>query len=166
MLHHVSFSVRDPAKCAAIVAELVAGQVLDAPCPPFPTGSRFVLLHDQSGALIELTPWGSVLDPGQRGIGQDPEMRPHSASHILIGTPLASQAVLTAAGRHGLRAISADAGLFRLIKVWIEDSLLLELLPPEHAADYIDSFGPGGAAALNHRLRELEQSLATRGRAT
>ena len=160
MLHHASFSVHDPARAAALIADLVCGRAVRAPCPPFPAESWFVIFGDEAGSLIELTPWGSVLDPDQRGISNDADMRPHSASHVLVGTPHASSELISLAAQHGLRAAHANAGLFEFVKVWIEDSMLLELLPPEFAPAYVECFGAAGAASVDAKLRWLEQQIA------
>ena len=160
MLHHVSFSVHDPNRAAAIISDLIAARPVRAPSPPFPAGSWFVIMGDATGSLIELTPWGSVLAPDQKGIAQDPEMRPHSASHLLVGTPLATVEILALAVKNELRATEVSAGLFQFVKVWIEDSLLLELLPPEHKASYVECFGTIGAPSLDGKLRALEQQIS------
>jgi len=162
MLHHVSFSVHDPARAAMMISDLIGAAAIRAPCPPFPTGSWFVVMGDAVGSLIELTPWGAVLDPDQKGIGVDPLMRPHSASHVLAGTPLTTEEILALAERKGLRAAATSAGLFQFVKVWIEGSLLLELLPPEHLSAYVACFGASGALSLSDQLRNLEQEAACR----
>jgi catechol 2,3-dioxygenase-like lactoylglutathione lyase family enzyme len=160
MLHHVSFSVRDPERAASVAAELLAARAVRAPSPPFPVGSWFVVKGDEMGSLIELTPWGSVLDPARPGITSDPHMRPHSASHVLASTPLATAEILAVADREALRAQAVSAGLFRFVKIWIEDSLLLELLPPENIRDYVECFGVAGTSSLDGRLRSLERDVA------
>lgn len=159
MLHHVSFSVRQPALAASRASELLGAVPIKAPSPPFPDGSWFVVQGDDAGSLIELTPWESVHDPQARGIASDPQMRPCSASHLLASTPLSTEKVLELAQRSELRAATVDAGLFRFVKVWIEDSFLLEVLPPEHAQAYADCFGGSDLANLDARLRGLEERL-------
>lgn len=160
MLHHVSFSVRDPGRAAAMISQLVGARSVRAPCPPFPAGSWFVVMGDSVGSLIELTPWGAVLEP-QKGIGVDPQMRPHTGSHVLAGTNLSSEEVVQAAERNGLNAKIVNAGLFQFVKVWIEGSLLLELLPPEHLPSYVECFGELGVSCLNKRLRDLEEEISS-----
>ena len=49
-----------------------------------------------------------------------------------------------------------DARLFKVIKVWIENAVLIEFLTPEIASSYVATFGPAGMATLDVRLRELE----------
>ena len=161
MLHHVSFSVRDPSRAASLISELVGCKAVRAPSPPFPAGSWFAIFEDEAGTLIELTPWGSVLAPDAKGIGSDPDMRPYSASHVLAGTSHSADELMELAAQHGLRAALANAGLFRFVKVWVEDSLLLELLPPEFAPAYMECFGAAGADLLDARLRKLEQEIAS-----
>jgi hypothetical protein len=159
MLHHVSFSVRQPALAASIAGELLGATPIEAPSPPFPNGSWFVVLGDNAGSMIELTPWQAVHDPNARGMGSDPQMRPCSASHLLASTPHCASEIMALAQRMQLRAAEVDAGLFRFVKVWIEDSFLLELLPPEHAPSYVDCFGGKGLSNLDTRLRDLEGSF-------
>lgn len=159
MLHHVSFSVRNPHEASTVLSELVGGVALKAPAPPFPRGSWFVTLADEVGSMIELLPWGAVQT--RAGISQDPEMRPHTASHVLIGSPLNEEEVLAIAERQNLVAQPLDTGLFRIVKVWIEDSLLIELLTREHRLRYVDAFASRGMQKLDGQLRRLEQELST-----
>lgn len=158
-LHHVSFGVRDTDSAAAAVAKLTGGTVVAAPSPPFPLGSRFVVSGDAVGTLIELTPWGLVHSPSAKGLAADPDMRPYSASHVLMGSPNSSDEIITEAQNLGLRSAAVDAGLFTFVKVWIENSFLLELLPPEASAAYLNAFGTDGVPQIDRRLRELERSL-------
>ena len=157
-LHHVSFGVRDIDRAATAVADLTGGRVVDAPSPPFPTGSRFVVFDDPSGTLIELTPWGMVHTPSGKGLSTDPGMRPNSASHVLVSSPKPCDEIMACARRLNLRATRIDAGLFAFVKVWIESSFLLELLPPEARSDYTGTFA-GDFEMVDERLRQLERTL-------
>jgi hypothetical protein len=158
MLHHVSFSVHAPERAASIAAALMGGSAVRGPSPPFPSGTWFALAGDDGGSLIELTPWGTIVDP-QAGLARDDAMRPRTASHVLASTPLPAERVVALAEREGLRVAAVDAGLFRFLKVWIEDSFLLELLTPEHRNDYVACFGAHGIERVDERLRTLERTI-------
>ena len=159
MLHHVSFSVREPDRAAALVAELTCGRVVAAPSPPFPVETRFVLLGDAAGGMIELLPWGTIHSPVENGLPNDHEMRPFSASHVLVSSPHSAETLVSVAQHQQLRATLIDAGLFKFVKVWIEDSFLLELLPAETASAYSDVFSAAGWSTVDERLRQLERQL-------
>lgn len=159
MLHHVSFSVHAPERAAAITAALMGGSAVQGPSPPFPPGTWFALAGDDAGSLIELTPWGTVVDP-QKSLARDEAMRARTASHVLASTPLSGERVAALAAREGLRAVPVDAGLFRFLKVWIEDSFLLELMTPEQRNDYVACFGVDGIERVDERLRGLERTIA------
>lgn len=158
-LHHVSFGVRDIERAADAVAELAEGRVVAAPSPPFPAESRFVVFGDAVGTLIELTPWGMVHSPSGRGLTNVPELSPYSASHVLMSSPRSADDIVAHAQGLSLQSAKVDAGLFTFVKVWIEDSFLLELLPPEASKAYADTFGTTGAMLIENRLRELEGRL-------
>ena len=164
MLHHVSFSVHVPERAASIAATLMGGSAVRGPSPPFPAGTWFALAGDDAGSLIELTPWGTVVDP-QAGIARDDAMPARTASHVLASTPLSTDGVVALAECAGLRAVPVDAGLFRFLKVWIEDSFLLELLTPEHRNDYVACFDTHGIARVDERLRGLERTISAAMRA-
>jgi hypothetical protein len=83
-------------------------------------------------------------------------MRDRTGSHVLLSTPRSSQAVQTIAAREGWRSEVVEARLFRVLKVWVENALLIECLTPEMHAAYVETFGGGGLAMLDSKLRELE----------
>jgi hypothetical protein len=160
MLHHVSFSARSPQSAAEAMAELLCAVAVRAPSPPFPGGSWFVVCGDACGGMIELTPWGYVVDP-VAGLAHDPEMRPRSASHVLAGSALPAGELMARARRRGLAARVVDTGLFGFVKIWVEEGLLLEVLPPEQLPRYVACFGESGVADLDSRLRSLEAAIRT-----
>jgi hypothetical protein len=53
-----------------------------------------------------------------------------------------------------------ETGLFRIIKVWIDGNVLVELLAKGEADRYVEVFGSRGAAQLDRKLRDLEVKLA------
>ena len=166
MLHHVSFSVHDTAGVAQGIANLLKAEALRAPAPPFPDGSWFVVLGDEAGSLIELTPWGTVFDP-REGVAFEPAMSPRSASHVLVSTSRVKDEVLTLANELGWRASVVDTGLFKFVKIWIDETLLLEVLPAEFQRGYRDAFNGKNLPTLGQRLHRLEATvkdiLALRG---
>jgi hypothetical protein len=92
----------------------------------------------------------------------DAEMRPRTGSHVLVSTPLPEDAVFAIAGQEGLQAASIDTGLFQFIKVWVEETVLVELLTPRQLPAYLASFGPAGARTLEAKFRDLEHALSRR----
>lgn len=161
MLHHASFNVRQPGSVAKILAEMLAATALRAPSPPFPDDSWFVLYGDSAGSFIEILPWGAILTPDARfGVGQDEEMRAYAGSHVLLSTPNSEAKIEALAAGAGWRTQLVDARLFKVLKVWIDNATLIELLTPAMTAAYIETFGSAGMASLDGKLRRLETPAA------
>jgi hypothetical protein len=160
MLHHISFSARQPEIVAKGVAKLLDCTALRAPCPPFPNGSWFVCLGDALGTLLEVLPWGYVQDK-EGGIGKsvDDLMRDRSSTHVLIQTPRSTSQIETIANEEGWDCLPASAGFFDFTKVWVEGTFLIELMTPEQAMSYTANFGIGGMPELDDKLRELEHAM-------
>jgi hypothetical protein len=163
MLHHVSFNARNPERAARVLSALMDAVAVRLPAPPFPKGAWSVACGDGQGSLIELIPWGHVLDAEARGgVAHDDEMRPRTGSHVLAGTPLSAEMVLAIAQREQVRVAPTNAGLFQFIKVWVEDALLVELLTPQQLPAYLACFGPAGLRTLDAKFRDVERAFVNR----
>lgn len=162
MLHHVSFNARrEPRQVAQRLAQILGAHAIRAPQPPFPEGSWFVVYGDAQGTLIEVLPWGKVLHPeATAGMRDDPDMRPHHGTHVLLGTSRSVDDVLAMAKAHGWRAGLASAGLFSFVKVWVDDTFLVEVMTPEQTEDYVRAFNRDGLMTLDQRLRQIEAAIA------
>lgn len=57
MIHHISFAAHEPRHTAEALAEIMLGQVIQAP-PEFPADSWFVLACDLHGTFVEALPAG------------------------------------------------------------------------------------------------------------
>lgn len=156
MIHHVSFSARNPEIAARGIAQLLDCQALRAPCPPFPDGSWFVCLGDAFGTLLEVLPWGHVQDKEGGAKRVDELMRDRSSTHLLMQTPLSTTRIEAIAKEQGWECQSASAGFFDFTKVWVEGVFLIELMTPEQALGYVANFGTRGIAGLDGKLRGLE----------
>jgi hypothetical protein len=160
MLHHASLNARHPHKAARILAEMAGAAVVQAPSPPFPVDSWFVCYGDDGGSFVEVIPWGKVLDPDARfGIGEDLEMRPRSGAHVLVSSNRSLETIQTIAAREGWRSQVIDTRLFKVVKVWVENTVLIEFLPAELSAAYLETFNAVGLATLDGKLRALEAAV-------
>ncbi len=153
MIHHISIAANQPLHVAQVLAELWQGQVI-----PFPNhaGSYVVLTFDPHGTLIEVCPRGTELAPGEGDQGvqfiQNPQSSAYTAVHAAISVPASEAQIREIAAREGWRAVCCDrAEYFEVIEFWIENQLLLELLPPTFAAKYLAFMQP----------QALQQVLAT-----
>jgi hypothetical protein len=160
MIHHMSFAVRDTEHVAHVLAELMGATALKAPTPPFPYRAWLVVAGDAHGTFLEIVPEGSIFDPdAPLGVWQRPAKVQPGSAHVLVSSGLAGEAIQMIASREGWRAQEVETGLFKIVKLWVEDTLLVEFLAAGEAQRYIDAFGAAGMASLNARLRELETSL-------
>jgi hypothetical protein len=161
MIYHASFNALNPRRVAAALAELLGATAVRAPNPPFPNGAWFVCYGDAKGSLIEVLPWGIVLDPLMAGgMDHDDQMRNRSGSHMLVKTPLDAGTVLALAAREDWRARVASERGFKVIKLWIENSFLIEMMTPEMAKAYAGIYGARGMPLLEERLRFIEAALS------
>ena len=150
MIHHISIAARDPQRVAAVLAELFGGHSF--PFPPFP-GGYIALPSDPLGTAVEVIPLGDELVPGAEGeqVSSRASERPsdYTATHAAISVPVSEERIKEIAAREGWRAETFNRiGVFGLVEFWLENRLLVELLPPEMQGQYLDFMTPENYAAL------------------
>jgi hypothetical protein len=161
VIHHMSFGVRDTHRVAHVLAELLGATAVRAPTPPFPHGAWLVCAGDDHGTFIEIVPATTFFDrDAPLGVRQGPEVHRASAAHVLVSSPLPAIAIQEVASREGWAAQEIETGLFKIVKLWVEDVILVEFLAKGETQRYIDAFGSKGMASLEGKLRALETELA------
>jgi hypothetical protein len=158
MIHHLSIAARDPKHAAGVLAEIMGGK--SVPFPPNP-GSFFALQLDEHGSGVEVYPAGTELEPGgdvggsfvkraERGFG---------STHFALSVKTDAATVKKLAAETGWQCYDCNRGPFHVIEVWVENHLMVEVLPPEYAAEYlaftdrnkfIASMERAGASAARH----------------
>lgn len=144
MIHHISISARNPHHVANVLAEVLDGRV--SLFPPN-VNSYVVWMGDQYGTMIEVYPLGSELMPGQGQDGatfcQNAHPYAYSAVHAAISLTTSQQHIQEIADREGWRTVCCDRdGIFNVIEFWVENRLMLELLPPELTFRYLNVVQP------------------------
>ncbi len=143
MLHHISIPVENPLHVAQVLAELLKGQA--APFPSNP-GSYMVIEGDVHGTVIELYPAGTELIPGYAahpvGFALNAFASPFTGVHAAMSVPTDAETIAEIGDREGWRTVTCDRGPFKVIEFWIENKLLLELLPAPLATQYLEFMQP------------------------
>ncbi len=139
MIHHLSVSAADPQGAAEFFADLMSGVVVDFPPNP---GSYMVFKADGRGTAIEIYPAGSVMEPnGEPGaifVRQPEGADRRSPTHFALSVDLAQDEILARAATRGWDAFVCDrGGHFRVVEVWIENTWLVEVLPPAFSTEYL-----------------------------
>ncbi len=138
MIHHLSIAARDPKTAAGVLAELMGGT--SVPFPPNP-GSFFALQLDDHGSGVEVYPAGTQLEPnGETGGGfvKHPQSGPgYGATHCAISVSTDAAKVARIAKSAGWNCFDCNRGPFHVIEVWVENATMIEVLPPEYAAEYL-----------------------------
>lgn len=157
MINHISIAANEPERVANFIAELWEGYVY--PFPPAPN-SFFVLANDGKGTALEITPAGTVLVPGE-GLPDENDLDAvteeheaqfvrsefvprYVATHININTRKSIEEIRELAKREGWRVLVCNrgGGLFQLVEVWVENTLMLEVMTPEQTERYIEITDP------------------------
>jgi len=154
MIHHLSIAAKDPKHVADVLAEFMGGKAV--PFPPNP-GSYFALQLDEHGSGVEVYPAGTELHPGgEVGAGfAKAQPRGYGATHFALSVATDAATVKTIAKREGWNCFDCNRGPFHVIEVWVENNLMVEILPPEYAREYLDFTRPDKfVAALNNAPRQ------------
>jgi len=164
MIAHVSIPARHPRDTALLLATLIDGEVFAFPVVP---DAYIAVARDGSGLAIEVYPDGAAHHPGH---GEpDPAVQPQgpralpwedqihadgvqlrpSAFHLALVSKLGDEAVMALARRAGLRAVRCDrGGVFGLVELWLDNTLLVEVLNPQEARRYRAFMNPAACAAM------------------
>lgn len=146
MIHHLSIPAKDPLHVAKIMTELFGGVLTDF--GPY-KNSYMVWMRDEYGTAIEIYPAGTEMLPdanqemlpdanqGQANFRHNPNASAFIATHAAISINREKEEIFALASREGWRAIQLSRGSFDVIEFWIENSVMLELLTPEMANDYL-----------------------------
>jgi hypothetical protein len=137
MIHHLSIAARDPKHVAGVLAEFMGGRAV--PFPPNP-GSFFALQLDDHGSGVEVYPAGTELRPGGEvgaGFAKQSVARGFGPTHFALSVAAGADAVEAIARREGWHAFRCNRGPFHVIEVWLENESMVEILPPEYAAEYL-----------------------------
>lgn len=142
MIHHLSIAAKNPDRVANVLAEVWQGKAY--PFSPHP-GSYMVFPGDEFGSAIEIYPLGTELTPTD---GDDPnfDYNPNTseltATHAAVSVPTSPETIAQIGDREGWRVQVCDRGPFHVVEFWVENRLLLELLPPAMASEYLEFVKP------------------------
>lgn len=140
MLHHYSISVANTSHVAQTLANMLNGQITGF--GPY-HNSYIIWLGDEYGTAIELYPLGTEMLPDsadwQASFTHNPNHTGFTATHAALSVPLSREQIYAVAEQQGWRAIELPRGGFNVIEFWIENRVMIELLTPDMAEDYIST---------------------------
>lgn len=139
MIHHISIEADDPMKVATVLAALMGGKAREG----FPfEHSCAAFSGDQHGTMIECWQRGKVVaipdaGPGTFEIRQSASLQDHQSFHTALSVPLDDDEIMAIADEAGWETAVRGNGAFSVVEVWIENRLLLEVLSPTQADNYL-----------------------------
>ena len=154
MIHHFSLPARDPMRVAQVLAELIGGRAYRFP-GPLP-GAAMAVSGDRDGTMIEVYPETVVVAPGE---GEAPADRAPVGFHVLLSVPhdrATIERIGQAAGwrtRFFSRAAPGLPPVFHVVEVWVENRLLLEVVPADMIEVYESYMQIGRMDALGLSLQ-------------
>lgn len=164
MIAHFSIPARDPQATAELFGKIVDGAVMPFPVVP---GAWVAIANDGSGLGVEVVPaltahhlgagdpdparvaYGPEVMPWETQIRQDGDAESASGLHVAITTKLSADEVIALGQAAGWRAVHCDrGGVFDLVELWVDNRVLVEVLPPEGTARYLAFYNPAVAAQM------------------
>lgn len=144
MIHHISIAALKPLHVAQVLAELLQGEA--APFLDY-EGSFVVITFDAHGTMIEIHPQGTELIPGANDEAvkhcQSGLISSYTAVHAAISVPVSESRIREIGLREGWRVARCNrGGFFDVIEFWIENQMMLELLPPVDTEKYLAAMHP------------------------
>lgn len=137
-IHHDSIPVQDTRRVAEVLCDLFEGTI--TPFGPY-QNSWIVWFGDEHGTAIELYPAGTEMMPdagdGQANFHANASASGFTATHAAISIDRSKAEILTVARENDWRALELSRGPFHVIEFWIENRVLIELLTPDMARDYL-----------------------------
>jgi hypothetical protein len=164
MIAHVSIPARNPRETALLLAAFIDGEVFEFPVVP---GAWIAVACSGSGLAVEVYPETMAHHPGVGDV--DPMCEPEgpqpmpwedqiypdgpqiraSAFHFALASPLSEEEILSVARKAGLRALKCErGGVFGVVEVWLENTILLEVLSDREFSRYRDFMNPAACTVM------------------
>lgn len=145
MIHHLSIAAHHPKHVAQVLAELFQGEVVPFPDAKYPN-SYVALTLDDYGTVVDVHPFTTELTPGTENdtmfqCKHNLDASPYTTTHAAISIPIAEEQIQAIATREGWQ-IRHRKGFFEVIELWLENRVLVELLTPAIAPDYLAFMEP------------------------
>lgn len=145
MIHHLSIAARNPQQVAQVLAELFQGEAVPFPDARYPD-SYVAVSFDDYGTVVDVHPFSIELIPGSENDAlfqcrQNPDASSYTATHAAISVPVSEEQIETIAAREHWQTRHRK-GLFEVIELWVENRVLIELLPPAIASGYLAFMEP------------------------
>src|ERR1044071_9869885 len=138
MIHQQVLAARYPKPAAEELAAITAAK---AAFFRRNAGSFFALQLDGHGSGVEVYPAGTELQPaGEEGgsfVRKPQEGRGFGATHFALSVATDAGKVKQIAERAGWHCVTCNRGPFHVIEVWVENDTMVEVLPPDFAAEYL-----------------------------
>ncbi len=123
---------------ASVLVEMFRGTLTGF--GPYPD-SFIAWMGDDHGTAIEVYPRGTEMLPdagrGQANFRRAAEPSAFTATHAAISIDRTAEEVFAFARREGWRAVELSRGPNNVIEFWIENAVMLELMTPAMAQDYV-----------------------------
>lgn len=139
MIVHWSFTADEPPRVAKVLAEILGGEIIEPPVPPYVEGGLWVCLFDEVGTLLEVGPRNVVWTPDDEMptvevLTEEPPPK-YSYNHTLWRSAVGVDRIRELAEAEGWRTVYFE-GPFTFQAVWIENHQYMEFAPPELLTSY------------------------------
>jgi hypothetical protein len=134
---HASIPADDPARAAAVLAEMMGGEAMRFP----PAGPDAWMAWSGDGEVeLEIAPRGALIHYGEEQGDWRPTPGANRASevHLAICVEKSAQEIMAIAERAGwpARACDRGGGVFQLTEVWVDGAFMIEMLDPGQTERY------------------------------
>ena len=147
MIFHISIPTNDPENVAKVIAELWKGEAF--PFFPHNNESWVAMAGDDRRSGIECYPQDVLITPSEQAQPDHFDIPRRDAwlmsgdrrlaVHAAIATPLSEDEVRAIGVREGWLARYAQRGVFGVVELWIENTILFEVLTPELQKQYVET---------------------------
>ncbi|MFM0662923.1 hypothetical protein [Paraburkholderia sediminicola] len=150
MIHHLSIAAKNPEHAAKVLAKLIGGWAGPFPVSP---GAYMVMQLDDYGTSVEIYPSGTELHPVEKEEGWgiipcEPRNPAYGPTHFAISVKRSPEEIAEIMAEEDWLCRRHDRAFFPVLEVWIENTTMFELLPPEFAAKYLAVTSEGNRQAI------------------
>lgn len=158
MTYSIAISVKDPTRVTKALVEIWQGRTIPLPLLP---NSYIVMAQNDQGTPIEVYPSEIeyVLSENDEAVEffYDLLANRFTGTYDAIPVPASQQEIEQIAAREGWRVVSYSRGMTKGIELWIENQILLVLLPERTQSNPI----PDLASHPVNRIVSLSTSAQT-----